>query len=137
MSTRKSRIKPVITDFQELLSRFKRSETFDQEVLRGEISDQIDRLMVAQGVSKAELARRLKKSRAYVTKILQGNANFTLDSLVQISRALGCKYVPAFVPINVWKQIESIKLSASTTVKTEPPTATYRPSEKESKTAAA
>lgn len=100
-------------DFQEILTQIKSSESYDKEVLRGEISDQIACLMQAAGASRAELARRMGKSPAYITKILQGNANFTLDSLVQIARVLGCKYAPVFVPVNVWKQIEAKVLSVS------------------------
>jgi len=100
-------------DFQEILNQVKSSESYDKEVLRGEISDQIACLMEAQEITKAELARRLHKSRAYVTKILQGNANFTLDTLVQLARVLGCKYMPVFVPVNIWKQIEARALNVS------------------------
>jgi plasmid maintenance system antidote protein VapI len=117
----------VISNFQELANQFNRSETFDQEVLRGEISDQIDRLMTTQQMTKADLARKLKTSPAYVTKILRGNANFTLDSLVQIGRALGCKYVPIFVPMNIWKQIEAVHFSVTATVQSGPSTEAYTP----------
>jgi transcriptional regulator with XRE-family HTH domain len=117
----------MITNFTELRSQITRSERYDQEVLRGEISDQIDRLMATQGMTKAELSRKLGTSPAYVTKILRGNANFTLDSLVQIGRALGCKYVPIFVPVNIWKQIEAIQLSATATVQSGPSTEAYNP----------
>jgi transcriptional regulator with XRE-family HTH domain len=117
----------VVTNFQELSNQIIRSEVYDQEVLRSEISDQIDRLMAAQKMNNAELARKLKTSPAYVTKILRGNANFTLDSLVQIARALGCKYVPVFVPVNIWEQIEAIHLSATTTIQNGPPVEAYTP----------
>jgi transcriptional regulator with XRE-family HTH domain len=106
MSTKKAGKKNMAKDFQDILAQAKSSEMYDKEVLRGEISDQIACLMQAANVSRAELARRLGKSPAYITKILQGNANFTLDSLVQIARVLGCKYAPIFVPVNVWKEIE-------------------------------
>ena len=127
MSTKKIGARRMGKDFKELVSRIKDSERYDQEVLRSDISDQISYLMDAQDISKAELARRLRKSRAYVTKILQGNANFTLDTLVQIGRALGCKYVPLFVPVNMWKQIEAVHLSATATVQSGPSTETYTP----------
>lgn len=39
-------------------------------------------------VSRAELARRLGTSQAYVTKILRGNANFTLRTMARIALAL-------------------------------------------------
>lgn len=41
------------------------------------------------GISRAELARRLGTSPAYITKILGGNANFTLATMVKLATALG------------------------------------------------
>jgi transcriptional regulator with XRE-family HTH domain len=90
-------------DLQTALEQLRRSETYDKESVRDEISEQIHRAMERGPVKPAELARRLGKSRAYVTKILQGNANFTIDSLVQIARALGYRYVPMFVPKEQWE----------------------------------
>jgi transcriptional regulator with XRE-family HTH domain len=46
-------------------------------------------MMEANGVSRSELARRLGVSPAYVTKVLRGNINFTLDSIVRLVRAAG------------------------------------------------
>jgi transcriptional regulator with XRE-family HTH domain len=49
------------------------------------------RLMEEQKVSRAELARRLGTSRAYVTKMLGGNANFTLQTMAKVAMALGAQ----------------------------------------------
>jgi transcriptional regulator with XRE-family HTH domain len=120
MSTKKTEAKAMVNNFQELLDRIKAMETYDSEVARGEVSDQIDVLMKRENVTKAELARRLNKSRAYVTKILQGNANFTLDTLVNIAKALGYKFAPAFLPLEAeWTAAGAIHLSAKT-ARTEP-----------------
>ena len=54
-----------------------------------ELIEDIWRLMEEQKVSRAELARRLGTSRAYVTKLLGGNANFTLLTMVKVAMALG------------------------------------------------
>lgn len=54
-----------------------------------EFTTDIGRLMNEQGVSRAELARRLGTSRAYVTKLLGGNANFTLETMTKVAMALG------------------------------------------------
>jgi len=43
------------------------------------------------GVSKKELARRLGKSRSYVSQALNGSRNMTLGSLSDIYYALGVK----------------------------------------------
>jgi len=45
-------------------------------------------LMESQGVSKAELARRVGKSRAYVTQSLGGDRNMTLGTLARFADAL-------------------------------------------------
>lgn len=75
----------------EFAARIEQTEMFDMEASKFDISEHVFAVMERQGVSKAKLARRLGKSRAYVTKILQGNANFTLESLVKIARALDCR----------------------------------------------
>lgn len=54
-----------------------------------EFAEDIWRLMEEQKVSRAELARRLGTSRAYITKLLGGNANFTLHTMTKVAMALG------------------------------------------------
>ena len=51
-------------------------------------SEVIRALMESQGVSKAELARRVGKSRAYVTQSLGGDRNMTLGTLARFADAL-------------------------------------------------
>lgn len=101
----------MTSSFQELVKQIKETETFDKEVVLSSVSDQIAFLMKKDGVKKAELARRLGKSRAYITKILQGNVNFTIDTLVQIARALGYQFVPSFAP-QEWQPSMEVHLTA-------------------------
>ena len=51
-------------------------------------SEVIRALMESRGVSKAELARRVGKSRAYVTQSLGGDRNMTLSTLARFADAL-------------------------------------------------
>lgn len=53
------------------------------------IAEEIITQMEVKGISKAELARKLDTSRAYITNIFKTDINFTLKSLVQISHAIG------------------------------------------------
>jgi transcriptional regulator with XRE-family HTH domain len=46
-------------------------------------------IMQEQGVSKAQLAERLGKSRAWVGKILSGEQNMTIRTLVTLLNELG------------------------------------------------
>jgi plasmid maintenance system antidote protein VapI len=77
--------------FTDLLQRAEQSDAFQIDRRKAEISERIYQAMKQQDVSNAELARRLGKSRAYVTKLLRGTTNFTLESLVRIGRALSCE----------------------------------------------
>jgi transcriptional regulator with XRE-family HTH domain len=77
--------------FADLFGRLEQSEAYLIDALKIELSEQIYGAMKHQGVNKAELARRLGTSRAYITKLLQGSTNLTLESLVKISKALNCQ----------------------------------------------
>lgn len=59
-----------------------------------EFTESLTAAMETQGVSRAEFARRLGVSAAYVTKMLRGNANFTLRSMVKAARALQATFRP-------------------------------------------
>ena len=58
------------------------------EALVAEASEVIARLMAEQNVSKADLARRLNKSRAWVTQLLSGKANMTVRTLAEVVNTL-------------------------------------------------
>ncbi|HEX6904028.1 MAG TPA: helix-turn-helix transcriptional regulator [Thermoanaerobaculia bacterium] len=53
-----------------------------------EFCEDLCRLMKEKKVSRAELARRIGTSRAYITKLLAGGANFTLTTMVKLAMAL-------------------------------------------------
>lgn len=58
------------------------------ESLVAEAAELIARLMAEQNVSKAELARRLNKSRSWVTQLLSGKANMTIRTLAEVAHVL-------------------------------------------------
>jgi len=81
----------VTERFADLFRKMEQTDAYHIDAMKVEISEQIYLAMERQGVSEAESARRLCKSRAYVTKALQGNTNFTIPSLIKIARALNRK----------------------------------------------
>ena len=46
-------------------------------------------LMEEAGITKAELARRVGRSRGYLTQVLDGTRNMTLRTLAELAAALG------------------------------------------------
>src|ERR1700693_900688 len=73
---------------------FEQAHKSDEYWLDGpilEFGEELSRLMLEQKISKAELARRLGTSPAYVTKVLRGNANFTLRTIAKLGRVFDCR----------------------------------------------
>ena len=72
-------------------------------------------LMDKQGVSRAELARRLGTSRAYITKLLGGDANFTLETMTKVAMALGAAVHVHVAPQDAvvrWKDVSASDVAA-------------------------
>ncbi len=64
-------------------------KAFAREELVYNVTEDILIALEDLGISKKELARRLGKSRSYVTQILSGARNMTLGSLSDICFAIG------------------------------------------------
>jgi plasmid maintenance system antidote protein VapI len=75
--------------FDDLFQRVEQDPAYwvDRAIL--DFTDEVARTMGEHEVSRAELARRIGSSQAYVSKVLNSNANFTIGSMVKLGRALG------------------------------------------------
>lgn len=49
-------------------------------------------------ISRAELAKRLGVSKAFVTKVLNGNPNMTIKTLISLTLALDCQLYQDIYP---------------------------------------
>lgn len=54
-----------------------------------DFTEQVCAKMCEMEMTKAKLAKNLGTSQAYVTKIMRGETNFTLETMVKIARRLG------------------------------------------------
>jgi transcriptional regulator with XRE-family HTH domain len=71
---------------------FEEAEGSVEYWLAGPVTDfteDLCRLMKEKDITRAELARRIGSSRAYITKLLGGNANYTLTTMVKLAMAVG------------------------------------------------
>lgn len=59
-------------------------EEWAEIALVNDVSDQIAAYMDAKGITRAMLAERMGTSRAFVTKVLAGNANLTLKTFAKV-----------------------------------------------------
>jgi transcriptional regulator with XRE-family HTH domain len=65
---------------------------YERSLLRLTVAGRIENLLVDLEVPKSELAGRIRKSRAWVSKLLSGRQNLTLDTLAEIGWALGVRW---------------------------------------------
>lgn len=78
--------------FATLFTEMEENDDYHVEGAKIEIAEQIYLLMQKKKISQSDLARKLKMNRAYVSKILKGNTNFTVETLVRIGRRLEAEW---------------------------------------------
>jgi len=96
------------TTFRELLQCASQTLPYIVEGSVLGFTNQIVNRMGVLGISRGELASRLKSSPAYVSKILGGGTNFTLESMVKVSEALDADLKIEMVSknsIQSWKEL--------------------------------
>jgi transcriptional regulator with XRE-family HTH domain len=80
---------PTKSKLDELLADEENRRDFVKQELAFAATELISELMEKEEVSKADLAKRIGKSRAYVTQLLSGARNMTMHTLADLSFALG------------------------------------------------
>ena len=75
--------------FKERLNSIRKTHSYRVEKAKLEFVRGISRAMEHKGINNAVLARKIESSPSYVTKVMRGDCNFTVDSMVKIAHALG------------------------------------------------
>lgn len=80
-----------MTDYERIeADPTQRAELRKEELILA-VTNAIAEEMDRQGLSKADLARRLGTTRSHVTQLLAGGRNLMLGSIAEIADAVGCK----------------------------------------------
>jgi transcriptional regulator with XRE-family HTH domain len=74
--------------FGELLESYKDDFEFRLETLAFELTEQISKKLKEEKISRKQFAKKLNVTPAAVSKILNGNPNFTLSTLLAMADAL-------------------------------------------------
>jgi len=77
--------------FTEKLDKFANDPEFLAEEAILEFTEKLVAKMQEQKVSRAELAKRLDVSKSFITKLLNGNPNMTIKTMVAIAAMLDCR----------------------------------------------
>ncbi len=75
-------------DYQDLMKDASFRKLLAIESLATEAAELIARLMAEKKVNKAALAKRLNRSRAWVTQLLSGKTNMTVRTLAELAYVL-------------------------------------------------
>jgi transcriptional regulator with XRE-family HTH domain len=77
--------------FTELFERYQNDPEYVIEELKLALAEGIEESMERKGLTRSEFARRLGTSPAYVTKLLRGTFNPTLETIARIAIALDAR----------------------------------------------
>jgi len=86
------------SQLDELISDEVSRVAYEHECAISALTNEVARLMSVQGVSQADLARRLGVSRARVSQLLQHKSSPTLRTMVEVAHALGSRITVALAP---------------------------------------
>jgi transcriptional regulator with XRE-family HTH domain len=78
----------------EKFQKLAKDETFIKEIYICKITNEISRIMKEKNLNKKQLAELMNVSPAYITKLLRGNTNFTIETLAKISKV--CEFNISF-----------------------------------------
>jgi transcriptional regulator with XRE-family HTH domain len=84
--------------FKELFAKIEKTLSFKKEKAKIDFTIELQSLMKKNQVTRADLARELNKSNAYVTQILRGERNFTIETMVELADALDSDLAIHFSP---------------------------------------
>jgi len=77
--------------FAELFAEAKQRDAYWVADAIYTFTEELHKRAEAKGLSRADLARRLGVSPAYITKVFRGDVNFTVETMVRLARAVGGK----------------------------------------------
>lgn len=75
--------------FQDALEDPEIRLAFDRERASMEFTEQLEHAMAAGGLSRADVARQLGRSRAFVSQALRRGQNLTIKTMAELSAACG------------------------------------------------
>ena len=86
--------------FDEHMTQARQHPAYWSYLTMLEFTDNLIAEMDVQGVTGAELARRMGTSRAWVSRVLAGECNLTTATMGKLAFALGMRVTTQIVPLD-------------------------------------
>ena len=77
------------------------------EILQNQIYRLVSEYIEKEGISQTQFAEKLGVSKGYISQIMNGNFNYTLKKLIELSLAVGVAPVIDFRPLNSFEESQS------------------------------
>ena len=74
--------------FKSILKKAKKNHSYWIERITLNFASSLHKIMEEKQVTGSELSRRIESSPAYITKVLRGDANYTVETMVKLAMAL-------------------------------------------------
>ena len=85
---------------QELLDDAKKFPDYWAAKTTMDFAMGLDHLMKEKNISKADLARNIGTTPAYITKVMRGNENFTVETMWKLALGVGGQIILSVVDAN-------------------------------------
>lgn len=96
------------TKYRAFIARARKSLDYWMHAAIGDFTDDIAARMKERGVSQAALAKRLKHSDAYISKVMRGSENLSIKTMAKLAMAVGGKvriHIADLESQTVWRDI--------------------------------
>lgn len=106
--------------FEQFVEDRNAQRLYEEETLAFEASELVAQLMEEQKISRAELARKIGKSKSHITQLLSGSRNMTLKTFAEILFALNSKAELRAMRLNDDKPFHKCIADVQTSIKWSP-----------------
>ncbi len=81
----------AIKSYRKLKQEAQKKDGYWVESAKLEFVKGLTKILKSKGITNNNLAKRLDATAPYVTKALRGDENFTIESMVKLTQAIGAK----------------------------------------------
>ena len=84
-------IHPIVANTSNMIPQKEliKTQEYWMETIQNELYGQVKKYMDERGINQTQLAEILHVSKGYVSQVLNGNFNFTLGKLIDLSLVIG------------------------------------------------
>ena len=82
-------MKSKASEYRRQLKELEASDSYWANGVAEQFVAELERVMNVRGISKAELAKLAGVSAPYITRVMSGNANLSMQSMAKLAKALG------------------------------------------------